>query len=174
MADPQLWVDRVWTFETPEHAFDQQVERLARTPDRIEALCRDLPAERLTYREGVRWSILENVGHLLDLEALADGRLDDFEDDLQALRPADMTNRKTHEAGHNGRVPAELIDEFRSVRRRLVARFRGLSPAVRARSIMHPRVGRPMRPVDLAHFHAEHDDHHIGRMQVLAGAERSE
>jgi hypothetical protein len=31
----------------------------------------------------------------------------------------------------------------------------------------HPRLGTPMRLIDLAYFVAEHDDHHLARLREL-------
>lgn len=168
MAEEVLWVDRTWEIGLPDERFEGEVLRLESTPDRIGRLIRDLPLAELVRRENDRWSILENAGHLLDLDELMEGRLDDFQNDVPVLRTADMTNRKSHEAGHNEREPAELLADFRASRERLVQVFRTLDPAVRARRIMHPRLGQPMRPVDLAHFHAEHDDHHLARIERIA------
>jgi hypothetical protein len=35
------------------------------------------------------------------------------------------------------------------------------------RCVVHPRLGTPMRLVDLAYFIAEHDDHHLARLREL-------
>jgi DinB family protein len=77
------------------------VARVRHTPARLEDLIRGLSAERLTHRDGNKWSIQEQAGHLLDLEELGMNRLDDFEAGRAALTAADMSNQKTHAASHN-------------------------------------------------------------------------
>lgn len=43
----------------------------------------------------------------------------------------------------------------------------GARPADLERSARHPRLGSPMRVIDLAYFVAEHDDHHMARLREL-------
>ncbi len=165
------WFERVFTLDLPAWMLDDVVERLRGTPARLEERLRDASPALLTRRDGEHWSIQENAGHLLDLEELWLGRVDDFAERRQWLRAADLTNRRTHEAGHNARALEEILAEFRAARARLVARLEALSAAERERTALHPRLGTPMRPVDHAFFVAEHDDHHLARITELLGAE---
>ena len=113
---------------------------------------------------------MKNVGHLLDLEPLWSGRVDDFEAELSDLRPADMTNKVTNSADHDGRLPADLLAEFRTARADLVARYESFPETIVTRTALHPRLKQPMTVVDLAHFVAEHDDHHLARIsEILTG-----
>jgi hypothetical protein len=48
-----------------------------------------------------------------------------------------------------------------------VERLEGIEPAYLSRTAVHPRLGQPMRIVDMAWFVAEHDDHHLARMTEL-------
>jgi uncharacterized damage-inducible protein DinB len=162
------WIDRHFTFTLPEALFPVVVERLRGTPARIEDKVRSLPASVLTRREGEAWSIQEHIGHLLDLDELHAGRLEDFLAGVPVLRAADMTNRKTHEAGHNGRPIADLLRDFRRERERFVARLDAWDPALLSLTALHPRLQQPMRVIDMAFFTAEHDDHHLARMTELA------
>src|SRR6185295_687549 len=122
-CDPMRWTDRKFDLSLPESLFPVVVERLRGTPARIEDKVRSLPLEILTRRDDDSWSIQEHIGHLLDLDELHTGRLDDFLAGAEVLRPADMTNRKTHEAGHNERPVADLLWDFRRERERFVARL---------------------------------------------------
>ena len=36
------------------------------------------------------------------------------------------------------------------------------------KSALHPRLGTPMRLIDLAFFVAEHDDHHLAQITFLS------
>ncbi|HEX4960934.1 MAG TPA: DinB family protein [Thermoanaerobaculia bacterium] len=164
---PLRWTDRHFTFNLPEELFPVVVERLRGTPARIEDKVRGLSREALTRRDGEAWSIQEHIGHLLDLDELHTGRLDDFLAGAAVLRAADMTNRKTHEAGHNLRPIAELLGDFRRERESFVARLDAWDPALVSLTGLHPRLQQPMRVIDLAFFTAEHDDHHLTRMSEL-------
>jgi uncharacterized damage-inducible protein DinB len=162
------WIDRHFAFNIPEELFPVVVERLRGTPARIEDKVRALSPTLLTRRDGDAWSIQEHLGHLLDLDELHDGRLDDFLAGAEVLRAADVTNRKTHEARHNERPTAELLHAFRRERERFVARLDAWDAGLISLTALHPRLQQPMRVIDMAFFTAEHDDHHLARMTELA------
>lgn len=164
----QPWVQRRFDFSLPVEMFPNVVERLRGTPARVEDKLRRLPPEIRTRRDGDKWSIQEHVGHLLDLDGLHDGRLDDFLAGLQVLRPADMTNRKTYEADHNATPVEVLLAAFRTARERFVARLDAWDESKIGLTARHPRLDQPMRVIDMAFFTAEHDDHHLTRMTELA------
>ncbi|HYE12880.1 MAG TPA: hypothetical protein VD968_00375, partial [Pyrinomonadaceae bacterium] len=107
------WVERKFEFNLPVGVFPCVLERLRGTPARLEEMVRAVPAELLTARAGEAWTIQEQVGHLLDLDELHEGRLEDYAARLETLRPADMTNRKTYEADHNSAPVERLLAEFR-------------------------------------------------------------
>lgn len=162
------WFERKFSFDDlPLWMFPCIVERLRGTPARIEDRVRSLSADLLTKRAGDSWSIQEHVGHLWDLEDLWLGRVEDFREGRETLRPADLENRKTHEAEHNARPAEELLSGFRSSREALVRRFESAGGDFVAKSALHPRLQTPMRVLDLAFFVAEHDDHHLARITEL-------
>jgi uncharacterized damage-inducible protein DinB len=163
-----LWTDRRFTFDLPEALFPVVTERLRGTPARIEDKVRDLSPARLTRRPGDAWSIQEHIGHLLDLDQLHSGRLDDFLAGAPVLRPADVTNRRTWEASYNERPVAEILQAFRGERERFIARLEVWDPGLLSRTALHPRLQQPMRVIDMAFFTAEHDDHHLAAMTELA------
>jgi len=162
------WFDRTFRFDAPEELFPVVVERLRGTPARIEDKVRALPPVLLTRRDGDGWSIQEHIGHLLDLDELHTGRLDDFLAGAEVLRPADLTNRKTWEARHNDRPLADLLAAFRRGRSVFVARLDAWDADLVALTARHPRLEQPMRVIDMAFFTAEHDDHHLARMTEIA------
>jgi uncharacterized damage-inducible protein DinB len=157
---PGLWIERKFSYDhLTEADFPSLVDRLRATPVRIEATVKDLPREVLTRRDGESWSIQEQVGHLLEVDALHDGRLDDYHAGASVLRAADMKNTRTHAARYNDRAFEDVLADFRGVRGRFVERL-----AV----ALHPRLQQPMRVVDMLFFAAEHDGHHLERMAELA------
>ncbi len=161
------WRDRTFEFKTPPEQLPVVLERLRGTPARVEEKIRALSPAVLTRRDGDAWSIQEHLGHLLDLDELHLGRVDDFLAGAETLRAADMQNKKTHEADHNRREAKHLAQDFRRERRRFVERLEGIEPALLSRTAIHPRLGQPVRIVDMAWFVAEHDDHHLARMTEL-------
>ena len=167
MTHRRRWFDRRFALGLPVVALPDVIERLRGTPVRLEERISELPRTVLSTRVDDAWSIQENAGHLLDLEPLWAGRLEDIVDGSLTLRDADLANRKTHEAGHNERDIAELLQEFRSARSTLVNALEACSETVRARTSRHPRLGQPMSVADLFFFVAEHDDHHLSRITEM-------
>ncbi len=162
------WFERKFDFDFPVEKYADILERLRGTPARVEERIKSLSPGMLTRHVGDTWSIQENLGHLLDLEPLWAGRVDDVLAGAETLREADLTNRKTHEANHNSASVGALTGSFRRMRERLVTRLDGLDGDDFARSADHPRLRRPMRLVDLCMFVADHDDYHLARMTQLA------
>jgi uncharacterized damage-inducible protein DinB len=143
------------------------LERLRGTPLRVAERSSSAPPHLLTVRIGGAWSIQDHVGHLLDLEALWAGRLDDFDGSLEALRPADLENRATWGAEHISRPLGDLLAGFHGARSELVARCEGMDEQDLARTAFHPRLRQLMSVADLLFFVAEHDDHHLASITQL-------
>ena len=167
MKEPN-WFERVFDFNFPAEFYPYVVERVRGTPARLEELVASFDPSILTVRPGEEWSIQEHAGHLLDLDDLHTGRLDDFDADKPTLRAADLTNRKTYEANHNARPIADLLRDFRAARLEFVQRVENADEADVVKSAMHPRLGVPMRLIDLLYFVAEHDDHHLASIVIIA------
>src|SRR5205085_8451299 len=161
------WLERKFNFDFPAGIFPNIVERLRGTPARLEDRLRSIPPDILTRRDGERWSMQEHAGHLLDLEALGLGRLDDFERGLETLRAADMQNRKTYDANHNANSIENILSAFRTERAEFVRRLDAYDDEFIQRTAIHPRLNQPMRVVDHAFFIAEHDDHHMASITEL-------
>jgi len=161
------WFKRQFSFELPIEMFANVVERVRGTPARLEELTHSLSREALTHREGDKWSIQEQAGHLLDLEELWLKRLDDFEAGRDQLSPADLTNRKTHEANHNANTIENVLAAFRKQRSEFVRRLDDYDEELVQRTGSHPRLNTRIRVIDHIFFVAEHDDHHLARISEL-------
>jgi uncharacterized damage-inducible protein DinB len=166
------WFDRTFDYGLPVGNAPRLLDRLRATPDRMAAVLEAVPARIRTYKPDGRWSVQEHAGHLLDLEELWVSRLDDFEQGRPVLRPADLQNRRTHEARHNLRDVGSLIDAFRTARTAIVDRLERWSPDELARVSRHPRLDQPMSAVDLCFFVAEHDDHHLAAAAEIVASAR--
>jgi hypothetical protein len=161
------WTDRRFDFTFPADLYPEMIERMRGTPARLEDRFRSLSAAVLQRRDGERWSIQENAGHLLDLESLVLERLDQYLAGATELHAADMSNRKTYEAGHNSVPAASILNDFRRQRMNIVARLDGLDAEMFSRSALHPRLAVQMRLIDMIFFQAEHDDYHLARISEL-------
>jgi uncharacterized damage-inducible protein DinB len=167
MSEIQKWFDRKFDLSFPVELYPNILVRLRGTPARLEELVSKYSRGTLTRQQDGTWSIQENAGHLLDLEPLWLSRLDDFASGIETLRAADLSNRKTHEANHNGRNVKEILSQFRKERASLVQRAENLDAKMYSRTALHPRLKTPMRLVDHLYFVAEHDDQHMARMWEL-------
>ena len=143
------------------------LERLRGTSVRIENMIHSLSEEQLTYRPDSKWSIKEHIGHLGDLEELHAGRIKDFQERAPVLRAADMSNAKTVAADHNQAGLEKLLTDFADKREILVSAFEHLSDEDQLYRAMHPRLQVMVRPVDIAFFTAEHDDHHLADIREI-------
>ena len=161
------WTDRTFQFTFPVEVYPEMIERLRGTPARLEDRLKSIAPEILTRRDGERWSIQENAGHLLDLESLVSGRLDEYLAGASVLHAADMSNRKTYEAEHNQLAMESILTDFRHQRMELVSRLDNLPFEKFATVAHHPRLNTPMRLVDMLFFQAEHDDFHMARISEL-------
>jgi hypothetical protein len=161
------WIERKFSFDLPEGWIFNIMERLRGSPLRIREMVDGVSEDRLTYKPGGKWSIKEQIGHLIDLESLHDGRLEDFREGKEVLRAADMSNKATEEAHHNTRDIRQMVDDFEAGRTKFLSHLASLDDSVHSRISLHPRLKIMMKPVDMACFCAEHDDHHITTIREL-------
>ncbi len=140
------------------------IERLDGTPVRLKSLLADAGAVR-----GVDsgWSLSKEVGHLIDLEPLWLRRAQEIMDGHANLSVADLANRATHDGDHDQHTLTDLVERFETARSALVSLLRRATDSELEHSAKHPRLGTPMRMIDLAYFVAEHDDHHLVRIREL-------
>ncbi|MBU1700332.1 MAG: DinB family protein [Candidatus Eisenbacteria bacterium] len=167
MPEKAPWIKRRFTFDTPLSMFPNILERLRGTPARIEDLVRDISQGKAMKRIDGRWSIQENIGHLIEVEDLWLGRLDDFADGIAVLRPADMKNRRTDAAEYNKQELREILKAFRRIRTHFIQRLESMDEEAIGRMSHHPRLNQPMKIPDMMFFASEHDDHHIVRIAEL-------
>lgn len=160
------WIDRKFNFPE-QNIMPEIIERLAGTSLRIRARLEKIPPAHYTRKPDEKWSILEHVGHLSDLETLWQLRLEEILSNKEELKPADMDNRQTWEANHNSKSADELINEFERLRGMTLERINSLRDEDAVRSAYHPRLKFAMRIVDLFFFAAEHDDHHLARITAI-------
>jgi hypothetical protein len=95
------WFERKFEFSFPVELYPNLCTRLRGTPARLEEVVRAHPHKQLVQQPEVKWSAQEHAGHLLDLEPLWLARVEDYVAGAVELAVADLSNRKTHEAGHN-------------------------------------------------------------------------
>ena len=168
MNSVPLWFEREFDFTFPVEQYPNLHVRLLGSPARLEEMLRDVSRDVLIEKPKGKWSAQEHAGHLADLEPLWMARVKDFLTDVDTLTVADLTNRKTDEANHNGRKLEEILAQFRTARLQLLDLLGELQPELFAATKLHPRLKQPMRLVDHLYFVAEHDDHHLAKIWETA------
>jgi uncharacterized damage-inducible protein DinB len=161
------WFDRKFDFSSEQNIFPSVIERLRGTPARLEEKTKTVADHVLNAKANGSWSAKENIGHLIDLEPLWMGRLEDILSHEIYLRTADLQNQKTNQANHNARTIIDLLKEFRSVRINTVKRLELLSDEDIFLSALHPRLKTPMSIMHHFLFVAEHDDHHLAAINQI-------
>ena len=167
MGQVPVWFERKFEFSFPVEQYPNLCVRLRGTPARLEEMMGKAAGEALVRKPDGKWSAQEHAGHLLDLESLWMARVEDFWAGGERLTAADLSNRKTDEAGHNRRALQEILGEFRTARMRLLDRVQEFNLEHFTRLMLHPRLKQPMRLVDHLYFAAEHDDHHMAKIWEL-------
>ena len=167
MTSVSPWFERKFEFDFPIEQFPNILARLRGTPARIEEAMLHAPRELRIHKPDEKWSAQEHAGHLADIEPLWLARANDFLGGNKTLTATDLTNRRTHEAGHNARDIAEILRVFRQERDELLKRLNILTVESFAHSLIHPRLQQPMRLIDHLFFVAEHDDHHLATIWEL-------
>ena len=161
------WFDREFEFTHNADIFPSIVERLRGTPARLTEKINKMPKAILEEKPENKWSVKEHIGHLIDLETLWQGRLEDILNGEEFLRPTDLENKKTDEANHNKKSIKSLLDSFRKIREKTIAALEKLTETQILKTALHPRLKTPMRAIDLFLFVAEHDDHHLVSIQEI-------
>src|SRR5688572_22159209 len=161
------WTERKFTFDLPVNWFPVVVERLRGTSARLRDMTSNLTEPETAIRLENKWCIKEHIGHVSDLEELHTGRVDEFVARLPVLRAADMTNAKTYEADHASKSIQKLLNDFSIKRRHYISRLLQLDEETHQFRSRHPRLNKLIRPVDLAYFTAEHDDHHLATIREI-------
>jgi uncharacterized damage-inducible protein DinB len=167
MSAKVKWIERRFVFDFPHGHYPEILERIRGTPARMEDRLRAIPRKALTVKPDRGWSIQEHIGHLLDVDSLFIGRIDDFEKGVEKLRPADMSNQRTEQARHNERPLETILSAFRGQRTAFVERLEALPSVFFTREAIHPRLDVTMRVVDSLYFQAEHDDYHLARITEM-------
>ncbi|MFI5212138.1 MAG: hypothetical protein ACHQIH_04590 [Ignavibacteria bacterium] len=101
MVNQIKWMQRKFEFNSPPGMMPNLLERMAGTPVRIEDMITTTDDKILSAKPDSKWSVKEHIGHLTDIEELHEKRLQEILSGKTELTAADMSNKKTNEAGHS-------------------------------------------------------------------------
>jgi len=161
------WIDRKFDFDFPANIYPEFIKRLKSTPFRLETLISEVSPEILSRKQSNKWSIQENVGHLLTVEGLFAGRLEDYINGAAELRPAKVNGSRTDQADYNNWQIEKILADFNDNRMVYIKRLNDFKADFFETQSWHPRLGKPMRVCDMLFFQAEHDDYHLNKITDL-------
>ena len=161
------WFDRKFNFTFEQNIFPSIIDRLEGTIVRLKYRVKNASPKILKNKPDGQWSVLENIGHLSDLEPLWQTRLQEILEGKEIMAAADLTNTKTNQAGHNRESLDDLVSKFVFLRNETLIQLQQLNDKEIYKSSLHPRLKTPMRIMDLFLFVAEHDDHHLVSIKEL-------
>lgn len=156
------WFERKFTFGLPIGMLPFYIERLQGTISRIESKVTGVSDEVLSEKLNGKWSVKQNIGHLAEVDEIANKRLEEMIMGITPMSPAVFEPRD-----YNQKPVEDVINYLRRTRIANVRRYSVLSADELGRSSLHPRLKVQMTPVDLAWFDAEHDDHHLLRISEI-------
>jgi len=160
MAMP--WFERNLKFGYPKEMLPFFLERLEGTIIRIEQKVNGVSDKALSTKLNGKWSIKENIGHLAEVDKVANKRIDEMVNGAEAMSPA-VFEPKDYSTWPIG----EVLQLFSKNRLNNIKKYRSIQEQDLLKSSLHPRLKVMMTPVDLAWFDAEHDDHHLVKINEI-------
>lgn len=156
------WFDRKFVFGLPSEMLPFYIERLSGTLVRIQQKVNGVDEWILSEKLNDAWSVKHTIGHLAEVDEIANQRINQIIAGVPAIAPA------VFEPKDYSTWPIEkVLKFFDTSRKKNLTKYKGLSEADLLKSSMHPRLKIPMTPVDLAWFDAEHDDHHLVKINEI-------
>lgn len=157
------WFERKFVFGAPAGMLPFYLERLEGTIARIEAKVKGIPEDVLSNKLDGKWSVKQNIGHLAEVDEIANKRIDEMIAGVSPMSPAVFEPR----GDYNAQSVSEVVNYFRKNRLKNLERYKKVADHELTKSSLHPRLKVQMNPVDLAYFDAEHDDHHLVRINEI-------
>jgi hypothetical protein len=156
------WFERNLKFGLPAVMLPYYLERLDGTFVRIQKKVAGIPDAILSNRLDNKWSVKQNIGHLAEVDQIANRRIDEMSAGKEVMSPAVFEPQD-----YNPWPVEKVLEFFQKNRNENIRKYKSLSENDLKKSSLHPRLKLQMTPVDLAWFDAEHDDHHLVRMQEI-------
>jgi hypothetical protein len=160
------WFDRQFIFGLPKGMFPFYLERLEGTLVRIEKKITNVPDEILSQKLNGKWSVKENIAHLAEVDEIATRRIEEMKNGVSPMSPAVIQPGRDY----NVQPITEIVNFFRANRSKNLETYKNLTDNDLEKSSLHPRLKVIMTAVDLAWFDAEHDDHHLVRINEILAA----
>lgn len=150
------WFERNLKFGYPKEMLPFFLERLEGTIVRIQSKVKGIDDKVLSERWNGKWSVKQNIGHLAEVDEVANKRLDEMVAGISPMSPAVFEPQD-----YNPWPVEKVVEYFKASRVKNLEKYRSLRESDLLKPALHPRLKVMMTPVDLAWFDAEHDDHHL-------------
>lgn len=157
------WFERKFSFGLPLGMLPFLLERLSGAILRLDAKVSHLSDDILSKQLDGKWSIKQNIGHLAEVDEIANKRIDEMAMGISPMSPAVFEPK----ADYNNMTIGEVLDIFNNNRKLNLEKYHALELTAMSKQSLHPRLKVMMNPVDLAFFDAEHDDHHLVRINEI-------
>jgi hypothetical protein len=157
------WLNRQFVSGLPVGMLPFYLERLSGTLVRLEKKVTGLSEYLLSHKLDGKWSVKQNIGHLAEIDEVANKRIEEMMKGVSPMSPAIFEPRHDY----NAMPVQQVLTLFNEHRAKNLERYNTLSGDDLAKSSLHPRLKIIMTPVDLAFFDAEHDDHHLVRISEI-------
>ncbi len=159
------WFERELIFGKPIEMLPYYLERLEGTIVRIEKKVNGVDDAILSKRYNDKWSIKQNIGHLAEVDEISNKRMDEMVNGATVLSPAVFEPKD-----YNPWPIEKVLEYFNRIRTANIQKYKTLSESDLKRSSLHPRLKTQLTPIDLAWFDAEHDDHHLVKVNFILNA----
>ena len=157
------WFERQFSFGLSAGMLPFYLERLEGTVVRIQSKVQGVSEEILSTKLDGKWSIKQNIGHLAEVDEIANKRIDEMINGISPMSPAVFEPR----ADYNAQSIHDVLNLFSANRKLNLQKYASLDDMPFRKKSLHPRLKVLMNPVDLAYFDAEHDDHHLVRINEI-------
>jgi uncharacterized damage-inducible protein DinB len=161
------WIDRKFDFDFPVSRYPEFIQKLKDTIPHLHFLVHSTRLDFLKIKVDEKWSIQEIIGHLNSTDQLLAGRLEDYLEEKEELRPADLSGNRTNQENYNDSEIRYILKQFDEQRSAFLQKLETLDAQIFERTALHPRLQIPMRLCDMLYFYTEHDQHHLNRISEL-------
>jgi uncharacterized damage-inducible protein DinB len=144
------------------------LEEAEKNPRQIAAAVSGLPDKVLRYKPAPeKWSILDVLGHIADIEIVYAYRLRQMLADSQpATAPVDQ-NAWAQQLGYLETPAPELIAVYGLIRLHNLRLLRRLKPGDLEKGAFHPELERQFTVAELIERIAQHGASHLGQIEKL-------
>src|SRR6187549_321971 len=156
------WFERELIFGKPVEMLPYYLERLEGTIVRLEKKVKGIDDSILSKRYNDKWSIKQNIGHLAEVDEISNRRMDEMVNGAAVLSPAVFEPKD-----YNPWPIEKVLEYFNMIRTANIQKYQTLSDADFKKTSVHPRLKTKMSAIDLAWFDAEHDDHHLVKINFI-------